>query len=135
MAWYDADPARQQVDVTARRAHGRADRKVGVTWHCRTADDFLPIELVFNPNWWRRTAGISFEQPFYFDAAARIANDVTMRRVLHQRFHDLGLGEADPQPRPVAGSLHVAGGFVIPALLGAEIRFSTDEAPSRCRCT
>ena len=30
-------------------------------------DDFLPLELVFNPNWWCRTAGISFEQPFYFD--------------------------------------------------------------------
>jgi uroporphyrinogen-III decarboxylase len=94
-----------------------------------SADNFLPIELVFNPNWWHRTAGISFERPFYFDAATRIANDVTMRRVLHQRFRDLGPGEADPQPRPVAGSLHVAGGFVIPALLGAEIRFSPDEAP------
>ena len=93
------------------------------------ATDFLPIELVFNPNWWHRTAGVSFERPFYFDAATRIANDVTMRRVLHQRFHGLDLGEADPQPRPVAGSLHVAGGFVIPALLGAEIRFSTDAAP------
>ena len=84
------------------------------------AKDFLPFEVVFNPNWWHRTAGISFERPFYFDAAARVANDVTMRRVLHQRFGDIGLGEADPQPRPVAGSLHVAGGFVIPALLGAE---------------
>ncbi len=94
-----------------------------------TSGDLLPFELVFNPNWWHRTAGISFEQPFYFDAATRIANDVLMRRVLHQRFGDIGLGEKDPQPRPVAGSLHVAGGFVIPALLGAEIRFSADEAP------
>ena len=48
-----------------------------------------------------------------------------MRRALHQRFGAIGLGEADPQPRPVAGSLHVAGGFIIPALLGAEIRFSS----------
>ncbi len=91
--------------------------------------DFLPIEFVFNPNWWHSTAGISFERPFYFDAATRISDDVTMRRVLHRRFGDLGLGEADPQPRPVAGSMHVAGGFVIPALLGAEIRFSAGEAP------
>jgi hypothetical protein len=75
----------------------------------KVPDTFLPFELVFNPNWWHRTAGISFERPFYFDASTRIANDVTMRRVLHQRFGDLGLGEADPQPRPVAGSLHVAG--------------------------
>jgi hypothetical protein len=94
-----------------------------------TVGSFLPFELVFNPNWWHRTAGISFARPFYFDAAARVANDMNMRRVLHERFGDIGLGEENPQPRPVAGSLHVAGGFVIPALLGAEIRFSTDEAP------
>src|SRR5512136_653890 len=94
-----------------------------------TAKSFLPFELVFNPNWWHRTAGISFERPFYFDAAARVANDATMRRVLHERFGDIGLGEANPAPRPVAGSLHVAGGFVIPALLGAEILFEPDAAP------
>lgn len=94
-----------------------------------TQSSFLPFTAVFNPNWWCRTAGISFEEPFYFDAATRIANDVTMRRVLYRRFGEIGLGEADPQPRPVAGSLHVAGGFVIPALLGAKIRFAAAEAP------
>jgi len=89
----------------------------------------IPIELVFNPNWWWQTAGISFEKPFYFDPQTRIDNDVTMRRVLYERFGGIGLGEADPQPRPVIGSMHVAGGFVIPALLGAEVRFRPDEAP------
>ncbi len=94
-----------------------------------TAQQFLPIELVFNPNWWRRTAGISFEKPFYLDAKTRTQNDVTMRRVLYERFGELGMGKADPKPRPIIGSLHVAGGFVIPALLGAEILFSPDAAP------
>ena len=89
----------------------------------------LPLELVFNPNWWHKTAGISFERPFYLDPQTRIQNDLTMRRVLYQRYGSLGLGEPDPQPRPVIGSLHVAGGFVIPALLGAEIRFEPDAAP------
>lgn len=89
----------------------------------------LPVELVFNPNWWHQTAGISFDETFYLDPATRIRDDVTMRRVLWQRYGDLGLGEADPQPRPVIGSLHVAGGFVIPALLGAQIRFAPDAAP------
>ncbi|HZY43051.1 MAG TPA: uroporphyrinogen decarboxylase family protein [Anaerolineae bacterium] len=92
-------------------------------------DSFLPIELVFNPNWWHQTAGISFDEPFYFDAETRTRNDVIMRRVLHQRYGDLGLGEADPQPRPIIGSMHVAGGFVIPALLGARVRFEADAAP------
>jgi hypothetical protein len=94
-----------------------------------TAQEFLPIELVFNPNWWNRTAGISFDEGFYLDAATRIRNDVTMRRVLYERFGELGLGEPDPQPRPIIGSMHVAGGFVIPALLGADILFEAEAAP------
>ena len=94
-----------------------------------TAREFLPVELVFNPNWWYQTAGISFDKPFYFDAETRIQNDMTMRRVLHARYGDLALGEVDPQPRPVIGSLHVAGGFVIPALLGADVIFAPDAAP------
>jgi hypothetical protein len=86
----------------------------------------IPVEIVFNPNWWFRNYGIRFDKPFYFDRERRIANDVSMRRALHERF---GLGEPDPQPRPVVGSMQVAGGFVIPALLGVEIRFAPDQAP------
>ncbi len=91
--------------------------------------DFLPVEFVFNPNWWHRTAGISFDRPFYFDGPTRVQNDMIMRRVLHERYGDIGLGQKDPQPRPVAGSLHVAGGFIIPALLGSEVAFAPDAAP------
>jgi hypothetical protein len=90
---------------------------------------FLPLELIFNPNWWYHTAGISFDEKFYLDVETRIANDVTMRRVLHEGYGALGLGEADPQPRPIIGSMHVAGGFVIPALLGSPIRFEVNAAP------
>ncbi|MFN2105826.1 MAG: hypothetical protein ACK2UJ_13195, partial [Candidatus Promineifilaceae bacterium] len=73
------------------------------------ADQLIPVELVFNPNWWYRTAGISFDESFYFDPTMRIRNDVIMRRVLHERFGKMGMGEADPQPRPIIGSQHVAG--------------------------
>jgi uroporphyrinogen-III decarboxylase len=91
--------------------------------------EFLPVELVFNPNWWHRTTGISFDRSFYMDANTRIQNDIIMRRVLHERFGNIGLGEPDPQSRPIIGSMHVAGGFVIPALLGSEIIFEPDAAP------
>lgn len=91
--------------------------------------DFLPIEFVFNPNWWHRTSGISFDRPFYFDGPTRVENDVLMRRVLHQRYSDIGLGEKAPRPRPVVGSLYVAGGFIIPALLGSDVAFASDAAP------
>jgi uroporphyrinogen-III decarboxylase len=96
--------------------------------------EFLPIELVFNPNWWHHTACISFDEAFYLDAETRIQNDVVMRRVLHERYGELGLGEASPQPRPIIGSMHVAGGFVIPALLGATISFAPDAAPQPLPC-
>lgn len=94
-----------------------------------TTKQFIPFELVFNPHWWHRTAGINFDEPFYLDSQKRIENDVFMRRVLYERFGNMGLGEADPKPRPIIGSAHVAGGFVIPALLGAEIWFEKNAAP------
>jgi len=85
----------------------------------------IPVEVIFNPNWWFHNYGISFDEPFYLNRRQRIANDVTMRRALYERF---GIGRPDPQPRPVIGSRYIAGGFVLPALLGVEIRFSQQEA-------
>ena len=54
--------------------------------------EFLPVELVFNPKWWHQTAGISFDRSFYFDTQVRIRSDVTMRRVLYERFGSDGNG-------------------------------------------
>lgn len=85
----------------------------------------IPVNLVFSPDWWNRRRGISFEGPFYLDLETRIANDLLMRRTLHDLF---GIGAPDPKPCPVIGSRHIAGGFVIPALLGVHIRFTPGQA-------
>ncbi len=90
----------------------------------------LPVEIIYNPNWWLRNYGIRFDESFYFDLDARIENDVQMRRALYERF---GIGTPLSQPRPVIGSEFVAGGFVVPALLSAEIRFAPDQAPCPVR--
>lgn len=92
----------------------------------RTPRQPAPVEVVFNPNWWFRNYGIPFDHSFYFDRHTRIENDRRMRQALFERF---GIGEPDPGPRPVIGSLHVAGGFTVPALLGVEIKFSENQAP------
>jgi len=86
----------------------------------------IPVEVIFNPNWWNRNYGISFDKPFYFDKKQRIENDLRMRQALFERF---GIGEPNPQPRPIIGSQHVAGGFVVPAMLGVSIGFRPAEAP------
>lgn len=85
----------------------------------------IPVNIVFSPAWWWRRHGISFEEPFYLDVETRIRNDVLMRRVLFETF---GIGELDPQPRPVIGSTHIAGGFVMAALFGVPVRFSDEQA-------
>lgn len=87
----------------------------------------IPAEVIFNPHWWYRNYGISFNESFYFDRALRIQNDLTMRRALYERFR---LGEPNPGPRPIVGSEHVAGGFVMPALFGCKIRFESSAAPT-----
>jgi len=87
----------------------------------------IPVEVIFNPNWWCCHYGISFDRSFYLDKGTRIQNDLVMRQALLARF---SLGETDPQPRPIIGSMHVAGGFVLPALFGSEIRFAEKEAPT-----
>ena len=85
----------------------------------------IPVNVVFSPDWWHRRFGITFEEPFYLDLETRIANDLVMRRALCELF---GIGTPDPQPRPVIGSRHIAGGFVLPALLGVHIRFKKEQA-------
>ena len=87
----------------------------------------IPAEVIFNPNWWYRNYRISFDEPFYFDRARRIQNDLEMRRALYERFR---LGEPGPRTRPIVGSEHVAGGFVMPALFGCKIRFEANAAPN-----
>ena len=85
----------------------------------------IPVNVVFSPDWWNRRFRVSFEEPFYLDLETRIANDILMRRALFELF---GMGEPDPKPRPVIGSRHIAGGFVLPALLGVHIRFTEAQA-------
>jgi len=85
------------------------------------------VEVIFNPNWWNKQYGITFDRSFYFDKKNRIKKDLIMRKALFERF---GLGCSDTQPRPIIGSQYVAGGFVLPALFGVNIHFGENEAPA-----
>jgi len=90
---------------------------------------FIPVDVVFHPNWWHRNYGISFEEPFFFDPDVRVREEVKMRRALHERFGDLGLGEPDPRPEPVVGPVHLAAGYLTAAALGCRVEFFKDAPP------
>ena len=94
-----------------------------------TPKTFLPVEVVFHPSWWNHHYGLTFDEAFFFDPTKRVENERAMRVALHQRFGDLGLGEADSTPRPVIGPVHLAAGFLPSAVLGCSIRFYDDASP------
>jgi hypothetical protein len=89
----------------------------------------LPVDVVFHPDWWRTHYGLDFREPFHFEPRARVESERRMRQALHDRFGDLGLGEASAQPRPVVGPVHLAIGFIVQAMLGCQVRFLEDAAP------
>lgn len=90
---------------------------------------FLPVEVVFHPNWWRHEAGISFDRDFFFDPDRRVRDEMRMRRVLWERFGEFGYGEENPRPEPVIGPVHLAAGFMMSSLWGCAIRYYENNSP------
>lgn len=90
---------------------------------------FLPVEIVYHPNWWHEEAGILFDRGFFFDPDRRIREEMKMRRVLWERFGCFGYGEENPRPEPVIGPVHLAAGFMISSLWGCPIRYYDNNSP------
>jgi uroporphyrinogen-III decarboxylase len=94
-----------------------------------TPHQLLPVDVVFHPDWWHTHYGLDFREPFHFDPEVRVESERRMRQALYDRFGDLDLGEANAQPRPVVGPVHLAIGFVVQAMLGCQVRFRRSTAP------
>ena len=91
-----------------------------------TPKQFLPVEVVFHASWWHRHYGFEFDEGFFFDPPRRVESERRMRAILHERFADLGLGEAGATPRPVIGPVNLAAGFLPSAVLGCQVKFLKD---------
>jgi len=50
-----------------------------------------------------------------------------LARLLHERFGDVGIGSADPEPQPVASDAY--GNYFMPALFGCAVSYPRDQAP------
>ena len=87
------------------------------------------VDVTFHPSWWNRHAGIEFDEKFFFDPVYRMDADVKMRRKLFEYFGQYGIGEENPQPRPILFSDLLACGFLYSQLLGCEVEFSKADAP------
>ena len=89
---------------------------------------FPRITVIFAEAWWHHRYGMNFCSAFWQDPVARTERDREQRRLLFERFGDVGLGERDPQPQPLAGNRY--GHRFMSALWGCEIKYLTGQAPS-----
>ena len=93
-----------------------------------TLNPFPVISISFAPAWWYHYYGMSFGRDYWQDSIARTERDRDQRRLLDERFGSVGLGERDPQPRPVAGEAY--GHRFMYALWGCDIEFIPTEYPA-----
>lgn len=89
----------------------------------------LRYEICYHPSWWHKTAGIDFSEPFWYDPKVRMEADMVMQRILHEKFGEFGLGQANPTPRPLVGSDQTACGFLFSEMLGCQVLYSADNSP------
>ena len=89
----------------------------------------MKYDITFLPSWWHENAGIDFTQQFFDDPEYRMEADVKMRKTLYEHFGDLGIGEKDPQKRPLLGTDLLAAGYLLSELMGCGIRYQADNSP------
>lgn len=91
--------------------------------------EYLPVEVVFHPNWWNKNFGIDFGWDYFFDPRSRINTEQQMEKALFQKFGQFGIGQENPNPEPIIGPVHLAAGFVISAIWGCDIEYYKDASP------
>ena len=89
---------------------------------------FPKINITFAPAWWHHNYGIDFSQTLWSDVVRSTESACERSRLLYERFGDVGLGEADPQPRPQAA--YTYGDRFMAAFWGCKIRYLPDQPPA-----
>lgn len=92
----------------------------------------MKYDITFHPSWWHAYAGIDFTQEFFDEPLYRMECDVKMRRTLYEHFGDYGLGEKDPEKRPILGTDLLAAGYLYSELMGCRIKYEPDNSPQVC---
>lgn len=89
----------------------------------------MKYDITFHPKWWYKNADIHFTQDFFDDPEYRMDCDVKMRKTLYDHFGKYGIGEKNPEKRPLLGSDLLAAGYLYSQLMGCEIIYEADNSP------
>ncbi len=86
-------------------------------------------DITFHPSWWYKNADIHFTQDFFDEPEYRMECDIKMRKTLYEHFGQYGLGEKNPQKRPLLGSDLLAAGYLYSQIMGCDIVYNEDNSP------
>lgn len=87
--------------------------------------EHIPLGVGFYPDWWMQNYDIAFGREYYYNPGYRVEAQAKMQKALYERFGDVGLGSADPAPRP----LITFGMVMLPAIFGCEIVYEDGALP------
>ena len=83
-------------------------------------------DITFHPSWWYKNADIHFTQDFFDEPEYRMECDVRMRKALYEEY---GIGEKNPQKRPLIGSDLLAAGYLYSQIMGCDIIYQENNSP------
>lgn len=89
------------------------------------AKEHIPLGVGFYPDWWHKNYGLSFGREYYYNLDYRVQMQGQMQQALYERFGDVGMGQKDPQPRP----LITFGMVMLPAVFGCEVVYEDGALP------
>lgn len=89
----------------------------------------LPVNIVLAPSWWNAHAGISFDEDFFYHPLKRVEAEQKMEQTLYRHWGEFGIGEKNPESKPVIGAVHLAAGFLIQEMTGCRVDYSEDAPP------
>ena len=92
-----------------------------------SAPPYPQMMVTFSPAWWHAHYGLDFGEAVWTDPIARTERDRELRRLLWERFGEVGLGEENPEPKP---NVEAYGHRFMAALWGCEVRYLADQAPA-----
>lgn len=90
-----------------------------------TEKKHIPLGVGFYPDWWHQNYGITYGREYYYNADFRVENQAKMAKLLYERFGDVGLGQKEPEPKPLISF----GMVMLPAIFGCEIVFEEAALP------
>lgn len=58
----------------------------------------IEIDISFSRDYLAKNFGVSYGQSYFEDVRTRVETERTVKKGLHERFSDVGLGQPDPEP-------------------------------------